>query len=111
MKTTSTTKKIAKVIVYFDDGTFEEVMSNTRVVLPQTPYVPYTPYAPPWISPFTVTCAARGGEFSVDTMSAKPTYSWSMGYMDTLASTSDGAPITNKYTITSTGNGHVELQG
>lgn len=106
------TKKIAKIIVYFDDGTFEEVMSSEKIafpVVPQYPYVP-NPNTHPWIPPFTVT-SKSSGEFFNAPLSTNSIYSWSMGYMDTMAGTADGSPITNKYTITSTGNGHVEIQG
>lgn len=110
-------KKIAKVIVHFDDGTFEEVVSSEKSVMPLFPQAPQAPYAPvtlPWVSPFTVT-SKNAGEFSNAPMilggPSSSTYSWSMGYMDNVAGTADGSPITNKYTITSTGNGHVEVQG
>lgn len=108
-------KKIAKIIVYFDDGTFEEVMNSEKSMFPAVPQYPYVPNpnTQPWISPFTVT-SKNTGEFKNDPMilggPSSSTYSWSMGYMDNMASTSDGAPVTNKYTITSTGNGHVEIQ-
>ena len=109
-------KKITKVIVYYDDGTFEEVMSNknTLPVTPIIPQSPYSPNSPPWTPPFTVT-SKNTGEFTNSPMilggPSSSTYSWSMGYMDSMTATADGSPITNKYTITSTGNGHVELQG
>jgi len=90
------TKKISKVIVYYEDGTYEEIKAsfndspykqNTPNVNP-SPVIP-NPYNPPWI----VTC----GTGSVPLQSH---YSFtSMGNF---------APD-NKYSITSTGNGNVDL--
>lgn len=92
------TKKITKIIVYFDDGTFEEVMkahtpSINPAISPQTPY---------WTPPFTVTCSAS--EAKLGTFQ-----DWSSPY-NISTMTNDGAPITNKYAITSSGNGNVEIQ-
>jgi len=87
------TKKISKVIVYYEDGTYEEITNNVLgqqsapnkkivetgpLTQPTQPWVPYTWYVPstgknPWDPPFTVTC--------------------------------DFSP-SNKYTITSTSNGY-----
>jgi hypothetical protein len=95
-----TTKKITKIIVYFDDGTFEEMSSNKPA-----PYV--WPNVQPWMAPspsappmYTVTCK--------DSTSSASTMFSSYSYDNMVA---DGAPITNKYAITSSGNGNVEVQG
>jgi hypothetical protein len=99
-----TTKKITKVIVYFDDGTFEEIPSTLS-----TPYV--WPNVQPWMAPappappmFTVTTK------DTTSVASSSFSSWNTAYSyDTMVA--DGAPITNKYAITSSGNGNVEIQG
>ena len=60
----------------------------------------------------TKTTELKDGQTQVSslkfTMSYKPEWDYSYNYMDLVA---DGAPATNKYSITSSGNGHVEVQG
>jgi hypothetical protein len=122
-------KKISKVIVYYEDGTYEEVkagISNTpdkpnkenvspSPVIPDmrpdyykirdwgTPtWVPNTgdPLQPPW----TVTCK------TTDNVPLNYTVSSDARDMTTWSFTSTGnADNLNKYTITSTGNGNVDL--
>ena len=101
MKTTITkTKKIAKVVIFYDDGSLQEIESTTAE----------TPVSFLSTSENTLNFNDNFGTFTPAPTLNSP-YSWSMGYMDNMSGTADGAPTTNKYTITSTGNGHVELQG
>ena len=113
------TKKISKVIIYYDDGTYEEV--KTSVFDPQnqqnkTPVSP-SPVVPdfrpdyyqvkdwkdPWAPPWTVTCETGN-------VPLKYTVSSDTRDMATWSFTSTGnADNLNKYTITSTGNGNVDL--
>jgi hypothetical protein len=121
------TKKISKVIVYYEDGTYEEVKAsisdsqgeqNKKVVNP-SPVIPdlrpdYYKIrdwgAPTWVpnttpQPFTVTCSN-----STDNIPLKYTVSSDARDMATWTFTSTGnADNLNKYTITSTGNGNVDL--
>ena len=116
------TKTISKVIVYYTDGTYEEVKTGVSVAphqsnpsdvtkTPVTPdfrpdwqkiqeWNPSMPYQPCWppvdlsVPPWTVTCGT-GSVPLAQQIDAK------------LTSTGNG-PIDYKYTITSTGNGNVE---
>jgi len=93
------TKKIDKVIVYYEDGTYEEVKAsfNDSPYKPYTPNVNPSPVSPSWVPQYTrdthwpmpVTCTSDGGTYK-------------------FTSTGNFAPD-NKYTITSTGNGNVDL--
>lgn len=110
------TKKISKVIVYYEDGTYEEVKAgvsdlsgqpNKKDVSP-SPVTPdfrpdytqirelrTTPYQPPtWNIPLNYTVTSDPCNMEM------PTWTFtSTGNADNL----------NKYTITSTGNGNVDL--
>jgi len=92
------TKKISRVIVFYEDGSFEEVKTSS----PQPAYIPATPKS--WEGPFFYTVTTK------DTTSNQYDQKWAYNYQD-MSYTPDGAPITNKYAITSSGNGHVEIQG
>lgn len=105
------TKKISKVTIYYDDGTYEEIknsVSNTENKQDQTSVkwhdlmrpdyyqikeyeVPKT--AEPWKPYFTVASGDTG---------ATGTYTYN------ITSTANAGPD-YKYTITSTGNGNVDL--
>ena len=104
------TKKINKVTIYYDDGTYEEIktgVSDTQNQQNKTP-APWPDLRPDyykikeydvkketspgyWQSPFVVTC---------ENASAPVTYK--------ITSTGN-AGLDYKYTITSTGNGNVDL--
>ena len=135
MRNTTMTKKISKVIVYYDDGTYEEVKTGAPniqdqtnknpasppVVMPDfrpdiqkmkdwTPSTPYqptyvTPSVDPTLPPWTVTCSTGNVPLNYTVTSdacnmEMPSWSFtSTGNADNL----------NKYTITSTGNGNVDL--
>jgi len=115
------TKRINRITVYYDDGTYEEINNNVpgqqgdpdkKIVetgpLRQTPWYPF--YMPttdkaPWDPPFTVTCSTgsvplkytidpRTGNFGIGSETFKSTYNF--------------APD-NKYTITTSGNGNVDI--
>jgi hypothetical protein len=101
------TKKISKVTIYYDDGTYEEIKNSIpniqdkqyKTTTPWTPWPnvtkPYEPGPAYWKSPFVVT-----------------TTDSSAGTSYTMASTGFGAidsSMLNKYTITSSGNGDVDL--
>jgi hypothetical protein len=114
------TKTISKVIVYYNDGTYEEVKvglsdtqnqpnTNPAVKTPVTPDFrpdyhqirdwPTVPtYQPTFIQPgvnptppWVVTCSTTGENLNWKTTST------------------ENAPLDYKYTITSTGNGNVEV--
>ena len=127
------TKKISKVIVYYEDGTYQEITHSVpnvqgekdktnvspSTVTPDlrpdtqkiqewpTPRPPWTPYQPTWVSPttdptlppWTVTCD-NGNVPLKYTIGTDGTWSF------TSTSNADNF---NKYTITSTGNGNVDL--
>ncbi len=113
------TKKISKVIIYYEDGTYQEI-ENSVLGLPSkedkklaspSPVIPdFRPdtqqlrdWQQHWAPPFTVTCSTGDVPLSY-TVSSDPrdTTTWSF--------TSTGnADNLNKYTITSTGNGNVDL--
>jgi hypothetical protein len=111
------TKKINKVIVYYDDGTYEEIKTGSvdtqnqpNKNTPSTPFVDLRPdyykiqeydTTPPayWKPPFTVTCET--GNVPLNYTVTEPN-NWK------FTSTGNFAPD-NKYTITSTGNGNVDL--
>ena len=124
------TKKISKVIIYYDDGTYEEVKASLlnpqdqqdkaptspSPVMPgfrpdyqkvrdwKEPYYTQPQWVPstdkkPWEPPFTVTCDNVNVPLKY-TINSDNTWSFtSTGNADNL----------NKYTITSTGNGNVDL--
>jgi len=106
-----TTKKINKVIVYYDDGTYEEI--KTGVVDSQnqpnknTFSTPFVDLRPDYykikeydtVPPFTVTC---------ETGSVPLTYTMTEPNNWKFTSTGNFAPD-NKYSITSTGNGNVDI--
>jgi hypothetical protein len=114
-----TTKKINRVIVYYDDGTYEEI--KTGVVDSQnqpnkntfsTPFVDLRPdyykikeydTTPPayWKPPFTVTCETGSVPLNYTITTEEPN-NWK------FTSTGNFAPD-NKYSITSTGNGNVDI--
>lgn len=126
------TKKISKVIIYYEDGTYEEVKASvpdTQGEQNKTPVSP-SPVIPPypdlrpdyykireytqpmWVSPtvdpltppWTVTCDTTAN------VPLKYTVSSDTRDMATWSFTSTGnADNLNKYTITSTGNGNVDL--
>lgn len=96
------TKKISKVIVYYEDGTYEEIKTSTDYAQnkPHTPDVSpstITPYQPKWVPQYTrdttwprpITCGPDSGTYKI-------------------TSTNNLFPD-NKYSITSTGNGNVEI--
>lgn len=128
------TKKISKVIIYYEDGTYEEVKAgvsdsqskpNKETVSPNPVMPDFRPdiqkikewptvrptFIPPqdtWPFPTwhpnTVWCAAE------DNVPLKYTVSSDDRDMTTWTFTSTGnADNLNKYTITSTGNGNVDL--
>ena len=108
------TKKINKVTIYYDDGTYEEIKTGVSLTENQqdkttTPWTTwpditkyqyytnkeYKPEPAYWQSPFLVT--------SLDA---------SAGTSYTMASAGFGAidsSMIDKYTITSSGNGNVDL--
>jgi hypothetical protein len=90
-------KKITKVIVYFDDGTFEEMKSQPSVV-PHYTWPQYKPYVTPQVDPWSPPYVVTSGNTPLTLSNSNDN------------SVADGAPITNKYTITSSGNGNVEVQ-
>lgn len=125
------TKKISKVIIYYEDGTYEEVKASvpdTQGEQNKTPVSP-SPVIPPypdlrpdyykireytqpvWVSPtvdpltppWTVTCNSTDNvtlNYTINPNADTTTWSFtSTGNADNL----------NKYTITSTGNGNVDL--
>ena len=119
------TKKISKVIVYYDDGTFQEVTPGVHTsqdkenkepvkTSPVTPdfrpdyyqireyknaptYV--VPNADPSLPPWTVTCGT--GNVTLN-------YSEPESGLYSFTSTGNSDNL-NKYSITSTGNGNVDL--
>ena len=116
------TKTISKVIVYYDDGTYEEVkvgISNapnqpnttTPVKTPVSPdfrpdwqkireWNPSTPYQPTFVSPHTGDPSLPPWTITCGTTGQN--LNWKV--------TSTGnAPLDYKYTITSTGNGNVDV--
>ena len=133
------TKKISKVIIYYEDGTYEEVKAgisdsqseknknnvspspvipdfrpDTQKVRDFNPSMPYQPtWAPyytqpardPWPYPWRpgeVWCTTDASRNVPLNYTVSDTGSWSF--------TSTGnADNLNKYTITSTGNGNVDL--
>ena len=59
-------KKISKIIVYYDDGTFEECNMEKPYIPPFTGPIPGAPYQPipvqnPWYPPNTITCKMPDG--------------------------------------------------
>jgi hypothetical protein len=102
------TKKISKVIVYYDDGTFEEMNGTTPVV---KPYVPPTPDFRP------DTQKVQDWPMRIHPPTTFPQYqpardAWPHPWKpnEICCGTSTGnAPEFNKYTITSTGNGNVDI--
>ena len=80
-------KKINRVIVYYDDGTYEEISHSVPHVQseknqkyvetsPVTPYYPMpyvlhrmNPLKNPWDPPFTVTCGSTN-KYSITSMSS-----------------------------------------
>jgi hypothetical protein len=81
-----TTKKIDKIIIYYNDGTFEEVKTGVHDVAPKQDTIPtisvgkqdvnkYPPlYYPPgvrgWEPPYTVTCGdTLGNKYTIATNS------------------------------------------
>lgn len=113
------TKKINKVIVYYDDGTYEEIKTSPADIPNQTvkdstrpsfvdlrpDYYKIKEYdtTPPayWKPPFTVTCETGSVPLNY-TMTTEEPNNWK------FTSTGNFAPD-NKYSITSTGNGNVDL--
>lgn len=119
------TKRINRITVYYDDGTYEEINNSLpgqqghqdKKVVETGPlrHVPVYPYIYPYVSPttdkapwepfFTVTCGTgsvplkytidpRTGNFGIGSETFKSTYNF--------------APD-NKYTITTSGNGNVDI--
>ena len=118
-------KTISKIIVYYSDGTYEEVKTSISDAQNQphspnvtktpvspdfrpdwqkirewNPSMPYGPHVPTYVSPgtgdpslppWTITCSTTGENLN-----------WK------VTSTGNDVPF-NKYTITSTGNGNVEV--
>jgi hypothetical protein len=84
------TKKISKIIVYYDDATYEEIKtSDTQKTLAPEPS-PYTivPQSLPPVSPYIVTCGdTRIGSITSDQILGSD----------------------YKYTITAIGNGNVDI--
>ena len=120
------TKKISKVIIYYEDGTYEEVKAGvsglqsekdkkdvgTNPVIPDfrpdtqkvKEFNPSTPHQPTWVPHYTQPARDpwpypwRQNEV------------WCSSTPDHWSSTSTGnSQNLNKYTITSTGNGNVDL--
>lgn len=92
------TKKISKVIVYYTDGTFEEMKADASPHVPSAPdFRPDTQKIRDWPT--------------LPTLPTTPCpwpYPW--GPNQVWCDTSTGnAPLTDKYTITSTGNGNVDI--
>lgn len=110
------TKKISRITVYYDDGTYEEINNslpgqqgdqNKKVIetgpLRQTPVYPYvapTTDRAPWDPPFTVTCDT--GTVPLKYTIDPHTGAWA------FKSTYNFAP-NDKYTITSIGSGNVDI--
>ena len=106
-----TTKKISKVIVYYDDDTYEEIKNspvdiqnkaNKDFTLPsfvdlRPDYYQIKEYQTK--PPFTVTCET--GSVPLNYTMAEP-HNWN------FTSTGNFSPD-NKYSITSTGNGNVDI--
>ena len=114
------TKKISRITVYYDDGTYEEINNSLpgqqghqdKKVVETGPlrHVPVYPYIYPYVSPttdkapwepfFTVTCGTGSVplKYTIDPQ----TSSWA------FKSTYNFAP-SDKYTITTTGNGNVDI--
>lgn len=134
------TKKISKVIIYYEDGTYEEVKAGvpdvqgkqdknpvspspvipdfrpdtqkiTEWPTPRPTWVPpaYQPARDPWPYPWRpgdIWCTTSGNTAN-SPLDLKYTVSSDTG---TWSFTSTGnADVLNKYTITSTGNGNVDL--
>ena len=129
------TKKISKVIIYYEDGTYEEVKAsvsdssgqpNKKDVSPSpvtpdfrpdytqirewttTPYQPpvyVTPSVDPTLPPWTVTCASGNVPLKY-TVTSDPR---NMDMPSWTFTSTGNADNLNKYTITSTGNGNVDL--
>jgi hypothetical protein len=141
------TKKISKVIIYYEDGTYEEVKAsvsdsqskpNKETVSPSPvvpdfrpdtqkvqewkppnqinwPY-PYQPYYAPYTAPNTGTPNWRPNDIWCTTAEGNVPLKYTVTSdsrnmeMPSWSFTSTGnADNLNKYTITSTGNGNVDL--
>ena len=111
-------KTIAKIVIYYDNGTYEEVTPSVHnsqnqqdkkdvgksPVIPDfrpdvqkmREWSPSTPYQPVWIAPNTGDPSLPPWTITCDTASMTTSYS--------LTSTGNGF-ASDKYTITSTGNG------
>lgn len=124
-----TTKKINKVIVYYDDGTYEEIKTSPANIpnqavkdftspsfvdlrpdyykirdwAPSPPYQPtyVVPNVDPSLPPWTVTCGTGSVPLNYTVTTEEPR-NWK------FTSTGNFAPD-DKYSITSTGNGNVDL--
>jgi hypothetical protein len=117
-------KTISKVIIYYEDGTYEEVKASFSPVQNKQDKSPITPHhvdfrpdwqkvkewqepaipRPTWVAPttdpslppWTITCGTDSVPFSV------AAGKWSFTSTGNFAND-------NKYTITSTGNGNVDI--
>lgn len=110
------TKKIAKVIIYYEDGTYQEIENSIlglsgkedKKHASPSPVIPdFRPDTQQlrdwqWSPPFTVTCSTGDVPFNY-TVTSDPCM---MSYSFTSTGNADNL---NKYTITSTGNGNVDL--
>lgn len=108
-KKTTKMAKISKVIIYYEDGTYQEVTPGVHLVQGEknkepsypSPINPGMPYQPRYVSPttvdpsmlppWTITCTTTGENLN-----------WKM-------TSTENAPLNHKYTMTSTGNGNVEI--
>lgn len=114
------TKKISKVIIYYEDGTYEEITHSVSRVQdekdkgnvspsPVTPdlrpdYYILRDWKDPYEPPYTVTCDNTSNVPLVYNIAS------STSDVQEWRFTSTGnAGVLNKYTITSTGNGNVDL--
>lgn len=119
-------KKISKVIVYYEDGTYEEIKAsvsdtqdqpNKKDVSPSPiTWPPYTsPYYAPYTAPYTAPSIPwpgyKPGDIwctnTDDNVPLKYTISPDSGTWSFTSTGNFGND--NKYTITSTGNGNVDL--
>ena len=130
------TKKISKVIIYYEDGTYEEIKAgvpdsqgkpNKETVGPspvvpdfrpdtqkitewptkRPEWTPSTPYQPTWVSPTTDPTLPP---WTVTCDNGNVPLRYTIGTDGQWSFTSTGnADNLNKYTITSAGNGNVDF--
>ena len=133
------TKKISKVIVYYEDGTYEEIKAGVsdssgqpnkkdvspspvvpdwrpdytqiREWNPSTPYQPYQPptYVTPTVDPLLPPWTVTCSTGNVPLNYTVTSDSRNMEMPSWTFTSTGNADNLNKYTITSTGNGNVDL--